>query len=448
MVPAKGLRPLPGCRSLIRAVSQIPYAFDLALHVMFPQRRIFTYVAVVTFLFTIVFLTSSRRRQSWRGIPQTVGLGEQYPASNEEDRPSTANAGSDPYQKSGTFDASAWFEEGTTKPLGSNYTRTLVMARMKEEDIDWVSEELPDLNVAAYVADDEHAPLHPPKNKGHEVMIYFSYIIDHYDALPDIMIFMHSHRWSWHNNDLSNNDAVDMLKKLSSERVTREGYFNMRCHWGPGCPDWMHPGNVQEDANKQEEIVLAEVWSELFPHDPIPQVLAQPCCAQFALSVDRVRAIPRSRYIFYRNWLLRTELSDYISGRVWEYLWQVLFTGRESVCPKQNACYCDGYGICFGGEDQFEEWFEVRYRKQEREGWLGEWREKAKAIEDAKSEGRLDEAATLEVPEIDKDVQLEKEIDDLQSELDHRLKTAIERGVQPWNRALEAGREYREGNGY
>jgi hypothetical protein len=27
------------------------------------------------------------------------------------------------------------------------------------------------------------------------------YIIDHYDKLPDVVVFMHSERYQWHNDD-------------------------------------------------------------------------------------------------------------------------------------------------------------------------------------------------------------------------------------------------------
>ena len=27
------------------------------------------------------------------------------------------------------------------------------------------------------------------------------YIIDHYNNLPDVMVFMHSERYQWHNDD-------------------------------------------------------------------------------------------------------------------------------------------------------------------------------------------------------------------------------------------------------
>ena len=40
-------------------------------------------------------------------------------------------------------------------------------------------------------------PLKIVPNRGAEAMAYLSAIIDHYDNLPDIMIFMHAHRFAW-----------------------------------------------------------------------------------------------------------------------------------------------------------------------------------------------------------------------------------------------------------
>ena len=132
------------------------------------------------------------------------------------------------------------------------------MARMSDENVDWIAEELPDLQTAIYVADAPSASLHPPKNKGHEVMIFLTYIISHYTNLPDVVLFMHAHRWSWHNNFLSGLDAVQMIRNLSSGRVTREGYMNLRCHWDPGCPEWIHPLDTEDDISKQEQKTLGQ----------------------------------------------------------------------------------------------------------------------------------------------------------------------------------------------
>ncbi|KAL1958034.1 hypothetical protein VTO42DRAFT_5246 [Malbranchea cinnamomea] len=341
------------------------------------------------------------------------------------------------------------FTPGVPKPPGSNYTRTLVVPRLKDENVDWIHEEFPDLETAIYVVDDPEAPLHPPKNKGREVMVYLTYIIDHYDNLPEIVIFMHAHRIAWHNEVPLDMDAVEMLRRLSNERVIREGFFNMRCNWAPGCPDWIHPQNRDQDFEKQEEPMVAQAWGEIFPYEPIPETLAQPCCAQFAISRERILAIPKSRYVYYRDWMLLTELSDYISGRIWEYLWQVVFTGEPVYCPLQHVCYCDGFGLCFGGEEAYNDYntlyWDITHQQQE----LQEWRNKAQAIEDAKNAGKSqEEIEALEVPEPGRDVWLDSEINRKAGLWFAIRNAALERGKYPENRAREAGRPWKPGDGF
>lgn len=249
---------------------------------------------------------------------------------------------------------SSRFRSGTPKPPGSAYSQVMVVPRLKDDDISWIQEELPGFDTAVYVANDPIAPLHPPRNKGHEVMVYLTYIIDHYDDLPDIIVFMHAHRWTHHNTELLGYDSAEMVRRLSSDYVTSEGYVNMRCQWSPGCPEWLHPNDSEEILAKQEQVVLSKCWRELFPQDPLPDSLGQACCAQFALSKERIQSIPLSRFVFHRDWILRTPLSDYVSGRIWEYLWQYLFTGRTIYCPSEYECHCRGFGVCFGGEAEYK----------------------------------------------------------------------------------------------
>jgi hypothetical protein len=344
------------------------------------------------------------------------------------------------------------FKPGKLKPGGSSYTKMLVVPRTTIEDVTWIAENFGDqhqaIGATVYVVDDPHAPIRPPKNKGHEVMVYLSYIIDHYESLADVNIFMHSHRQTWHNDEILDNDAVQMINRLSPERVQREGYMNMRCQWDPGCPDWMHPGSVVEDVNKKEEIILAKSWSELFPNDRIPTVLAQPCCAQFAVSRDRIRAIPKERYVYYRDWLLNTPLSDSISGRVWEYLWHYVFTGQNVYCPPEHVCYCDGFGVCFGGAEVYTAWWDKMWHKRHYEDELKQWYFQQEKIRQATLENTLDEIAHMPALEPGRNEELERTIMELEAWLSIEKQKAIERGNSAKNRAMEAGREWKEGDGF
>lgn len=257
---------------------------------------------------------------------------------------------------------------------GKNATKTLVVARLQEDDTSWVDAVVQadtDLTSAVYTVDNHTAALNVPTNKGHEVMVYLTYIIDHYDHLNDVTMFMHAHQISWHNNDFLDSDSAKMVERLRPGHVIRNGYMNMRCHHQPGCPDHIHPvvDNATEDdiIEIPEAAVIGTSWVELFPADPLPRVLSQPCCAQFAVSAEQIRRIPRRRYLDYREWVLHTELEDRLSGRVWEYIWQWLFTGYEEVCPAETTCYCEGYGLCFDPAE-YDLYFKNREEARKLEG--------------------------------------------------------------------------------
>ena len=344
----------------------------------------------------------------------------------------------------GIMGLSSEFHRGSPRFQTSNYSQVMVIPRMKEEDITWITDELPGMGISVYVADDPSASLHPPRNKGHEVMVYLTYIIDYYDDLPDIVLFMHAHRWTHHNNEFLGHDAVEMIRRLSNAHVARQGYMNMRCHWSPGCPEWLHPVSTQELLGKQEETVLSKCWSELFPLEPVPTFLAQPCCAQFALSKERLLAIPQSRFIFYRDWILRTSLSDYISGRIWEYIWQYIFTGQHSYCPAEHSCYCDGFGLCFGGEAQYKDFVLLRDALKGFETELEEWNDKDTISEDATGYN-----VTVGLPpERGRRAFLSEQIKAISKEMDVRKQEAIARGKNPQYRAQECGRQWKNGDGF
>jgi hypothetical protein len=477
---------------------------------MLIPRRAAPLLALAVFCCLILLLQPAVRRRSWRDIPQVVGPGEVVPdeytalethppsfSLNQVTQVLSAESRTRVIQSSSSLDQATQVISGEStaletlssyflpeqasqvqgqppsslpneitqpgnKPIwkprptfslgippgpGHNYTKVLVMPKVREENTEWVHEKIPGLQTAIYIADDSSAPLHPPKNKGNEVMVYLTYLIDHYEDLPEIMMFLHSHRFSWHNNDILNKDAYEIITRLSSERVVREGYMNLRCHWNPGCPEWIHPGRIEVDDWKKEEREFAKVWSELFPLETIPEVLAQPCCGQFALSRERVLAIPKTDFVFYRDWLLRTDLPDSLSGRAWEYLWQYIFTGENALCPDQHVCYCDGYGVCFEDDDAFDHWFELKWKQNDLRKELDTWHENAELIDDAGA-GVLDEANQLDVPEVGRDAVFRKEMDQLQQQMDEERDNAVHRGNDAQNRAMIAGREWHDGDWY
>lgn len=227
---------------------------------------------------------------------------------------------------------------------------TIVMAATKSDHTDWVAKELSDWDAAIYSVDnDTTRELHTPANKGKESMAYLTYIIDNYENLPNISIFLHSHRdgypaaWHTDNNKHSNPWSV---KHLQLSAVETRGFINLRCNHVPGCPAEIQPFRNPPEGHRDLEHAFERIWKEIFGADQqVPRRIGTPCCAQFAVTKEAVRKRTKEDWVGYRKWLLNTKEDDEMSGRVFEYLWHILFGREEVMCKKYNDCYCEVYGM-------------------------------------------------------------------------------------------------------
>ncbi|KAH7136137.1 hypothetical protein B0J11DRAFT_576681 [Dendryphion nanum] len=228
------------------------------------------------------------------------------------------------------------------------HEKELVVASLKGDDTKWLTEFFADWRKNIYVVNDASAPLTVVKNKGREAMPFLTYIIDRYDTLPNVSIFIHSLRYQWHNEDPMY-DGVPVLKRLRLSHVQRRGYVALRCSWTMGCPAELHPlrpNNNAKDDRSQNEAAYAAAYRHIFPSQPVPDVVGAHCSSQFAVSRDRIHAQPRMFYEKIRSWIVETELDDQISGRVIEYMWHMIF-GMDAVdCQDAGKCFCETFGLC------------------------------------------------------------------------------------------------------
>ena len=259
------------------------------------------------------------------------------------------------------------------KPIGSAVEdKILVIPTLASTDSSWVALELPDWQRAIYIVNPSPgtspaSSLATPMNKGHEAMAYITYIIDHYNStIPSVVAFLHSHRngyfEAWHV-DTPTHDNVMAMRLLRLEAVREAGYVNLRCNWHPGCSTRRVNGHV-----------TAAVWDDLMGGTSTPVfndiagvpgavasasksyppglrkekglMIFSTCCAQFAVSRERIYQRPLEDYIQIRDWLMRTPLDDGKSGRVLEYMWHIIFGMEAMHCPDQRTCYCKLYGRC------------------------------------------------------------------------------------------------------
>jgi hypothetical protein len=201
----------------------------------------------------------------------------------------------------------------------------MVVASTSREDTSWLPVYFPEWKQSVYVVDDAKAALTVPLNKGHESMVYLTYIIDNYDSLPDNVLFLHASRFAWHNDD-PDYDALPTLRNFQFSYLQTEGYVNLRCVWVIGCPSEIRPHDDAQNTlpagkEKTAKEIYKEAFQELLPGFTVPDVVAVSCCSQFGVTRDAIRKWSRADYVRFRQWLIDTPLGDSLSGRVFEFSW-------------------------------------------------------------------------------------------------------------------------------
>ena len=125
-------------------------------------------------------------------------------AENPLDRgvgyPREGNGQADAGQQNSNLDKSGG-HTGFEEPPKNLHTKSLIVAAMKGEDTSWLDEFFSDWDRNVYVMNDPTAKLTVAKNKGRESMAYLTFLIDNYHDLPEFMVFLHSLRYQWHNED-------------------------------------------------------------------------------------------------------------------------------------------------------------------------------------------------------------------------------------------------------
>lgn len=197
-----------------------------------------------------------------------------------------------------------------------NVTRVIVAGGLRMESPEWFSQLPKNIQPKYYPVRDSSSGY---VNKGHEAMFYLQYIIDHYDHLPDFMVFVHDHHRAWHNSDVTDRSIIHLLGDLKWDYVASEGFVNLRCVSNPNCP-YIEPlqGHLTTGDMKN---FFDEAWATLLEPEFGPQTeIAATCCAQFVVTRETVRLRSLEFYKRAKSWILLSRGSDWEIGRVFEYV--------------------------------------------------------------------------------------------------------------------------------
>ena len=116
-------------------------------------------------------------------------------------REGSSSADGDPQSSGKQRSSGEAAHTGYESPPKNLLSKATIVAAMKGDNTSWLHEYFPDWDHNVYVMNDPYAELTVAKNKGRESMAYLSYLIDNYHDLPQHMVFLHSLRYQWHNED-------------------------------------------------------------------------------------------------------------------------------------------------------------------------------------------------------------------------------------------------------
>jgi hypothetical protein len=236
-------------------------------------------------------------------------------------------------------------------PAASTRSVNLVVASTSTDDIAWTADlRIPNLNIIRYVRDDPSAQYHPPVSKGRDALMYFTYMRDFYDQLPDVSVFVHGRETDDQVDSALQQSMSFALSQLDLDAVARRQYFNLRVSWKDGCDAWINTTRVGKEAETPEEGVMAAAFRANFGDQvPVPEFFEGPCCSQFAVTRELIQRRTKEDYQRYMDWLIDSRLQEGLADRVWERLWPWLFVEEPSDCMVEWKSLCRMYRVCFDG---------------------------------------------------------------------------------------------------
>jgi len=314
-------------------------------------------VAAATLLFVVVFaLTSSLnhvRPAPWRR------RGAPVPGAHPYVKPKVLSWAT----PSPTLTTAHWDAPPTPDPSPER-NRILVLASLEHEDVSWIPKTFPDWQTAVYRMPASFSQLHFDGvaraiiDKGRIANAYLTYLIENYYNLPETLVFLTPHR-NAHTRSEPEPGAAEhthvslgkyaLLKTLNTGHVQKTGYLNLRCASKSACLTTILPLRAPPDEYRTMEVVMPKAWAALFPNTTMPEKIAAPCCAEFAVSRNQVRKRGVDEYRAFWGWLNQVKMDDETAGLVMEALWHVIFGKGPVDCEEDvgvRECACDVYGRC------------------------------------------------------------------------------------------------------
>jgi len=196
----------------------------------------------------------------------------------------------------------------------------IVVARYKK-DVDFVYKinDNKNINVMIYDKETPSNKYNIPVNKGNEASVYLKYIIDYYDELTDFTFFIHDEEYAWHHSG-------SIIDKYKEAVASKKLFYNIndKCCWNiPHSIKGYHGKDIYDNFMNWYNIFI----ESYIPISKVPNnidfIYGHNGSAQFLVHKDLIRLFPKEFYMNLYNWIINTELPNYISGRYLEWTWHL-----------------------------------------------------------------------------------------------------------------------------
>ena len=212
--------------------------------------------------------------------------------------------------------------------------KTIVVAHYKE-DLSWIDLYLNQFNHVVYTKADPLATNNIPVNKGNEASVYFRYIIDHYDKLPDVVAFIHGHQKAY-NMKLPD----DMALALRSLRWGLYDYMPLQTALKMALSYRISTDQAQSKSTPIQTTFNYNMWMKLFQQElgAAPILTQFYCCASFAVTRKTIHRYPKAFYENAYNYVMTIpEEILGLTGGMLEGIWHVIF-GQPHIVQSFTMC--------------------------------------------------------------------------------------------------------------
>jgi len=185
---------------------------------------------------------------------------------------------------------------------------TAVLIAHYDKNLEWVKE-LRGVEVFIYSANPKFKYTQV-KNRGNDASHYLSFILDHYDNLPERTVFCHDHKSDW----TQEHSLVKIINHLNWDVSKYFSICSRHNNW-TCIPYDSKPGHIE---------AMKRNW-HILPL-PYPEKLTYFAGTQFCVHKDLILQYPESFYENCREWVYTVNEASWFIGRFFEYTWHYIFT--------------------------------------------------------------------------------------------------------------------------